>query len=82
MGRSDIPEGSLAVSLCLRIMGLGTSRRDLDANLRRRERVCLWIRSERWGCGVGGGGVLAKIWWQIPFLKGKPVKLSKRMGVT
>ena len=28
-------------------LGLGTSRRDLDADLRRREEVCLWRRSER-----------------------------------
>ena len=34
----------------------GTSRRDLDADLRRREGLCFWRRSERWWGGGGGGG--------------------------
>ena len=46
-GGSDISEGSLAVPLCLGILGPGTSRRDLDADLRRREGECLWRSSER-----------------------------------
>ena len=34
-------------SFVLESVGLGTSRTDLDAELRRREEVCLWKRSER-----------------------------------
>ena len=45
-GGSDISEGSLAVPLCLGIPGPGNIRRDLDADLRRREGLCFW-RSER-----------------------------------
>ena len=46
-GGSDISEGSLAVPLCLGIPGPGTSRRDLDADLRSRGGLCFWRRSER-----------------------------------
>ena len=51
-GGRDIPEGSLGASHRLRIPGPGrsrASRRDLAADLRRREGVslCLWRRSER-----------------------------------
>ena len=46
-GGSDISEGSLAVPFVLESLGPGTSRRDLDADLRRREGLCFWRRSER-----------------------------------
>ena len=50
----DIPEGGSAYlkarwpyRFVLESLGPGTSRRDLDADLRRREGLCFWRRSER-----------------------------------
>ena len=51
-----IPEGGSDIYLkarwpyrfVLESLGLGTSRRDLDADLRRREGLCFWRRSERY----------------------------------
>ena len=50
----DIPEGGSEISearwpyrFVLESLGPGTSRRDLDADLRRREGLCFWRRSER-----------------------------------
>ena len=44
---SNLSEGSLAVLLCLGIPGPGNIKRDLDADMRRREGLCFWRRSER-----------------------------------
>ena len=46
----------------LESLGPGTSRRDLDADLRRREGLCFWRRSERWGGGGGGYHELTGKW--------------------
>ena len=50
----DIPEGGATYlkarwpyRFVLESLGPGTSRRDLDADLRRREGLCFWRRSER-----------------------------------
>ena len=71
----------------LESLGPGTSRRDLVADLRRREGLCFWRRSERWGGGGGGGGRGGVIlnrpvsgrenFVADPFLDGKSMKPCK-----
>ena len=47
LGRGDISEGSLAVSLCFTVFGAGIARNDLPANQRERDGVHGGMSTER-----------------------------------